>query len=300
MTVFRPAHARVLIRSPGMAAVEILVADRVFLEGPRWRPEGLYVSDIHGDEVLLVQPDGTYEVLAELERPSGIGFLPDRRMLVTTMGERKVYRLEPDRALAVHADCSAHVSWPINDMVTDRHGNAIMGQVGFDYFGGEPPKAVPMVLARPDGSVTDAGGAFLVANGPVILADERTLVVAESQADRLSACDLADDGTLSNQRVWAEVPAHSHPDGICLDAEGAVWVALLDAEKFIRVRQGGEVVGVVETPGRRAVACALGGDDGRTLFLLTTTARGNRAAMQEARGARIEITQVDVPGCQRP
>src|SRR5262249_11455305 len=137
-------------------------------------------------------------------------------------------------------------------------------------------------------------------NGPVITADERTIVVAESMADCLTAYDIDDAGDLSNRREWAALDAHSHPDGICIDEEGAIWVALLDLERFVRVHEDGKVTDVVETPGRRAVACALGGPDGRTLFLLTMGMKGNREQMQAARAAAVEITQVDVPGCERP
>ncbi len=281
-----------------MADSEVLLADRVFLEGPRWRDDGLFVSDIHGDEVLLVGTDGSVEVLASLVRPSGLGFLPDGRLLINAMGERRVYRRERDGSLTEHADCTTLAPGPINDMVTDSQGHAYVSQFGFDKAKGETLRPAPLLRVDPDGSVAAAGTDLMYGNGMVITPDEATLVVAEHHAGRLTAFDVDDDGGLSNARPWAELE-DALPDGICLDQDGGIWVACF-RERFVRVVEGGKVTDEVKTPGRHAIACALGGEEGRTLFLITISSTGTRDEMRAARASRLETTRVDVPGCRRP
>ena len=280
--------------------METLVEGRAFLEGPRWHvdPDGLgalYVSDMHAHEVLRVGTDGSVAVVAALgDAPSGLGWLPDGRMLIVSMDDRRLLRLESDGSIATAADCSALASHEINDMVVDRHGHAFISQFGSDFHAGEPMVAAPVLRVDPDGSVLAASDGLRMANGMVVTADGTTLIVAESAGRRLIGFDLADDGSLTNQRVWADLPKGDYPDGICIDAEDAVWVAGPASDRFVRVLRGGEVTDVIDVPGRHAIACAIGGVDGHTLFLCTSPTHGQPEESRTARGAKVETVQVAV------
>jgi sugar lactone lactonase YvrE len=276
---------------------DTLLGGRAFLEGPRWRVDGdgrgaLYVSDMHAHEVLRVSTNGDVDVVASLDTaPSGLGWLPDGTMLVVSMDDRKLLRLDGG-GLAEVADCSQLAPAEINDMVVDRHGHAFISQFGFDFHGGEKFASAPLLRVDPDGSTRAVSAPLRFANGMVITADERTLVVAESAGHDLVAFDLDDDGAISNQRVWAELP--DVPDGICIDADDGVWIASPVTGACTRVREGGEVTDVVQSPAN-AIACALGGDDGHTLFVCTSPTTGEPEKSRELRGAKVEMTTVDVP-----
>ncbi len=279
----------------GMAELTTLLDGRAFLEGPRWHDGALFVSDMHGHEVLRVEGDGACSVVLALDdAPSGLGWLPDGRMLIVAMHARHVLRFDGSAAL-VHADCTDFAPHEINDMVVDQHGHAFVSQFGYDHHAGEKLRRAPVLRIDPDGSVHQATDALRMANGMVVTADGRTLVVAESVGRRLLGFDLAEDGELSNERVWAELPEGDYPDGICIDAEDAVWISGPASDRFVRVREGGEVLDVVEVPGRHAIACAIGGADGHTLFCCTSSTLGEPDASRAARAARVETIQVDVP-----
>ena len=280
-----------------MADITPLVTGLSFLEGPRWRGDVLFVSDMHGDAVLAVTANGAVSTVVELEQPSGLGWLPDGSLLVSSMTARKVMRFDGN-ALSVHADLSGLAPYEINDMVVDRHGHAFVGQFGYALREGGAPVASPLLRIDPDGSVHEAAPDMQMANGMAITNDDRTLVVAESSGKCLTAFDLADDGMLTHRRVWADLP--DHPDGICLDAEDGVWIAAPVTDRFVRVTEGGEVTDIVDTPGRHGIACALGGPDGRTLYMITSTTHGERGESQAARTGAIETTTVRVPGAERP
>jgi sugar lactone lactonase YvrE len=275
--------------------IATLVDHRAFLEGPRWHADALWVSDMHGHEVLRVTTDGDCSVVAALDGPpSGLGWLPDGRMLIVSMDDQRVLCLD-DGKLVEHADCTALAPHEINDMVVDDAGHAFVSQFGYDHHGGGKLAAAPVLRVDPDGAVSTATDALRMANGMVITADRRTLVVAESAGRRLIGFDLAPDGTLSNQRVWADLPEMDYPDGICIDTEDAVWIAGPASDRFVRVREGGEVADVVEVPGRHAIACAIGGDDdGHTLFMCTSPTQGQPEASRQARGAKVETAHVEV------
>ena len=279
-----------------MPDLETLIEGRAFLEGPRWHDGALWVSDMHAHEVLRVGMDGSVEVAAQLDAsaPSGLGWLPDGSMLIVSMDDRVVLRLHDGR-LVEHADCRPDAPHEINDMVVDRHGHAFVSQFGYDHHAGEKLRRAPVLRVDPDGSVHQATNALRMANGMVITSDDRTLVVAESAGRRLLAFDLAEDGSLANEREWADLPDGDYPDGICIDAEDAVWIAGPASDRFVRVREGGEVLDVVECPGRHAIACAIGGDDGQTLFCCTSPTHGQPDESRAARGAKVEITKVAVP-----
>ena len=275
--------------------LETLLDGRAFLEGPRWHDGALFVSDMHGFEVLRVSMDGSSEVVAALDGPpSGLGWLPDGRMLVVAMDERRVLRLERG-SLVEHADCADFAPHEINDMVVDRHGHAFVSQFGYDHHAGERLRRAPLLRIDLDGSVQQATDALRMANGMVITADGHTLVVAESAGRRLLGFDLAEDGSLANERVWADLPEGDYPDGICIDAEDAVWISGPASDRFVRVLEGGEVTDVVDVQGRHAIACALGGGDGHTLFCCTSPTHGQPDESRAVRGAKVETTRVTVP-----
>jgi len=269
-----------------------------FVEGPRWRNGRLVFSDMGSKQVLTVDLDGEVEEVCIVEgRPSGIGWLPDGRMLVVSMNDRRVVRLEPDGTLAEHADLSGLATAPCNDMVVDGRGNAYVGNPGYDMR--NPPSPLPaaeLVLVRRDGSAEVVDRSVLFPNGPAVTPDGRTLIVAETMGWRLSAFDIGEDGTLSNRRTYADLPGRA-PDGIALDAEGGVWVADATGNACVRVREGGEITNVVDT-GRGCFACALGGPDRTTLFLLTGEGFSGDAIRK--RTGAIETVEVAVPGSGLP
>ncbi len=277
---------------------KVFADDFVFLEGPRWRDGKLWTSDMHGHAVYTLNMDGQREKVVDVPgQPSGIGFLPDGTPLIVSMHDRKLMKLV-NSELVLHADLSVLCPYEINDMVVDKKGNAYIGNIGFDLFKKEKFKPTNFVLVTPRGEIREVATDLAVPNGPVVTQDGKTLIVAESWGKRLSAFDIADDGTLTNRRIFADL-GDAAPDGICLDAEGAVWVAVFNQDNFIRVREGGEITHRVKVVDRFPVACTLGGPDGRTLFGLTY--QGSIQDIGKGKAAsRIEIAHVDVPGGGSP
>ena len=274
-----------------------LVDGLAFAEGPRWHDGRLFFSDMHRDRVMAVDADGRLEEIAHVEgQPSGLGWLPDGRLLVVSMTDHRLLRLDPG-GLSEAADLSGLAAHPCNDMVVDAQGRAYVGHFGYDMFGGGSPAPASLILVQPDGEVGVAADELQFPNGVVITPDGGTLIVGESMGARLTAFDVAADGSLSNRRVWAALEG-AVPDGICLDAEGAVWVASPMSSEVLRVAEGGEVLARVPTD-QLAIACMLGGDDRRTLFILTTTSV-EREECQAQRPARIETVTVEVPGAGLP
>jgi sugar lactone lactonase YvrE len=277
-----------------------VIAGISFGEAPRWHDGALYLSDIHADRVLRVNPAGTFEVVVQLPSPvSGLGWLPDGRMLMVCMHERKVLRQESNGALVEHADLSSIATWHANDMVVADDGTAYVGNFGFQIT---PVRAHPCTAAiariTPEGGVSVAADGLWFPNGMVISPDGRTMIVAESAARRLSAFDIAQGGTLANPRVWGQMGPHELPDGICLDAEGAIWVASPPTREVLRMREGGEILERIEFE-QEAIACMLGGPDRSTLFVLTAAGRDPEWCRRN-HTARVLAVQVDVPGAGRP
>lgn len=280
-----------------MRRSRVLLSGLRFPEDPRWRDGRLWFSDMHDGRVIALGDAGQAETILTLDdEPSGLGWLPDGRLLVVSVRERKLLRREPDGRLALHADLSSVLPFNANDMVVDASGRAYVGNFGFDLNAGERPKPTTLALVHPDGRVAVAADDLSFPNGAVITPDGRTLILAETLAARLTAFDIAADGTLSKRRLWAQLDK-AVPDGICLDAEGAIWVASPISQAFLRVREGGEIaerIGI-ET---NAYACMLGGADRRTLFLCT--AEQHDPAKTGTRRGRIEAVEVDVPGVGLP
>jgi sugar lactone lactonase YvrE len=273
----------------------------VFPEGPRWHDGRLWFSDMHAHKVMAMSPGGETELIAEVpNRPSGLGFQPDGRLLIASMGDRKLLRLDFSAApvLRTFVDLTDFVRGDINDIVVDAKGRAYVGNFGYDYSNGGKFATANLVLVETDGSARVVADELMFPNGTVITPDGKTLIVAETFGRRLTAFDVAEDGTLSNRRLWADL-GQATPDGICLDAEGAVWVGSPTTEEFLRVREGGEVAGRVPTPGRWAVACMLGGDDRKTLYLLTSTNPAGELPGGNSKGS-IESVGVAVAGAGLP
>jgi sugar lactone lactonase YvrE len=269
-----------------------------FPEGPRWRAGELFFSDMHSHEVVAMKPDGARRTaFKHTDAVSGLGWLPDGRMLVVSMIDRRLLRIEPDGRAVLHADLSAIATGNVNDMVVDAKGRAYVGNFGFVYPHGEP-KPARMARVDPDGSVHEAADELMFPNGTVITPDGKTLVVGESMAGRLTAYDIAPDGGLSNRRVWAQLTGGAVPDGICLDAEGAIWVASPSTNEALRVREGGEVA-VRMKADRGVYACMLGGAARRTLFLLTAKSTDPDECRALLSG-RIETAEVEIPGAGLP
>lgn len=264
-----------------------------FPEGPRWHRDRLWFSDFGDCVVRAVDTRGQVsEVVRVNARPSGLGWLPDDTLLVVSMDDRRLLRAR-EGGTALHADLARFADFPCNDMVVDGRGNAYVGHMGFDLFA-QPlqPIAASLILVRPDGSASVAAPDLIFPNGVVLSADGRTLIVAETFGRRLTAFDVAGDGTLGGRRVFAELKGRA-PDGICIDREGAVWVADAAGKTCVRVREGGEITDAVTTE-QNCYACALGGADGRTLFLCT--AEGYDAAARAKHTGAIETVQVSVAG----
>jgi sugar lactone lactonase YvrE len=287
---------------------QVMIEGLHFGEGPRWHDGALWFSDFYDHAVKRVSighDDGlgvaAAAVVAEMDdQPSGLGWLPDGSLLAVAMQTRQVRRYDGSE-WTVHADLSEVATFHCNDMVVDADGRAYVGNFGFDLFeamtSGNPqpfdtyPKAT-MAIIEPDGTVRRGPDELMFPNGSVITPDGGTLIVAETLGGRLTAFDRASDGTLSNRRVWADLPGRA-PDGICLDAEGAVWVADALAIACVRVAEGGAILDTV-TPSQSAYACALGGDDGQTLFVLTAASSAPQI-VASTRTGRIETAHVTVP-----
>ncbi len=278
--------------------LETLLDGLVFGEGPRWRDGRLWLSDMHAHTVLNVDLDGKREdVLHVPGKPSGLGWLPDGRLLVVSMNDRRLLRREPGGALVPHADLSGFTQSPCNDMVVDGVGRAWVGNFGFDFERGEKPRATCLLRVDPDGSARVAAEELRFPNGSVVTPDGRTLIVGESFGGCLTAFTIGADGALSGRREWARLEG-AVPDGICLDAENAIWVASPVSSELLRVREGGAVSARIPL-GRPAIACMLGGPDRRTLFVLSSSSFEADQCLAN-RDGRIDVVRVDVPGAGFP
>jgi len=293
-----------------VASVRILRDGLNFGEGPRWHDGRLWYSDMYDHAVHAITIDGDDERIVEVPgQPSGLGWMPDGTMLVASMTDRKVMRWDGS-SLTAHADLNEHATFHANDLVVDAVGRAYVGNFGFDLdgfieehgieglFGPGVTRAV-VCRVDPDGAVSVAADDLLFPNGTVITPDGATMIVAESIGLRLTAFDVASGGELTNRRVWADLSSGpTVPDGICLDEDGAVWVANALAPACVRVSEGGDVLDRVEVS-QNAYACMLGGADGRHLFVMTA-ASSSAAEASRTTGGRIEVTEVAVPHAGLP
>jgi sugar lactone lactonase YvrE len=289
---------------------------RPFIEGlsfgecPRWHGDRLWYSDFYQGTVCSAGVEGDVRVELEVPTgPAGLGWLPDGRLLVVARKERTVLRREPDGQLVEHGDLEPYATFHGNDMVVDGHGRAYVGNFGFDLdrfvaeegaaaLVEEPgPPTTPLIRVDPDGSTAVAAEDIAFPNGTVITPDGKTLIIAETLRGQLTAFDVGADGELGGRRVWASL-SWCAPDGICLDAEGRVWVANAISPECILVAEGGEIVDRVATS-QTCFACMLGGTERTTLYLVTAQT-STESLVSATRAGQIEQVEVEVPGAGLP
>ncbi|MEV6773380.1 SMP-30/gluconolactonase/LRE family protein [Nocardia sp. NPDC051030] len=266
-------------------------------ESPRWHDGKLWLSDWLAGQILTVDEQGCRQVALEMTGiPFCFDWLPDGRLLVLSNGEgRKLLRREPDGTLVAHADLTHISEYPWNEIVVDAQGNAYVNSIGYDMMAGEDPRPGVLALVTPDGTARQLADDLYFPNGMAITPDGSTLIVAESHAKRLSAFTIDSDATLSDRRIWAEVDGY--PDGICVDADNAVWTAAMD--RCLRIADGGEVLAEVPLD-RSAFACMLGGPDGTTLFVVAAEWKGTEGMAPDTRTGQVLTAKAPTPHAGRP
>ena len=281
-----------------MSEPQILMTGITFGESPRWHDDRLWFSDWGTQEVIAVDREGRSEVIVRTPvSPFSIDWLPDGRLLIISGPDGLLLRREPDGSLVTHADLSGLSDHSWNEIVVDGRGNAYVNNIGFDFAGGEfAPGTV--ALLTPESPARQAADGIAFPNGMAVTPDNSTLIVAESYASRLTSFEIAADGSLSGQRVWADL-GDGVPDGICLDAEGAVWYADVPNKRCVRVREGGEVMQTIELD-RGCFACMLGGIEGTTLFMVAQEWSGMESAAGGERTGQLLTISAPAPGAGWP
>jgi sugar lactone lactonase YvrE len=279
---------------------QVLMTGIVFGEQPRWHEDRLWFSDWGTQEVIAVDLEGCSEII--LKRPSFplcVDWLPDGQLLIVSARDGRLLRREHDGTLVTHADLNAASDPPAgNELVVDGRGNAYVNGGGFDLMAGEEFAPGVIAMAEPDGSVRRVADDLAFPNGMHLAPDGPTLIVAESYARRLTAFDVDADGGLSNRRVWAEL-GDGVPDGICVDAEGAVWYADVPNQRCVRVAEGGEVLQAIELD-RGCFACALGGLAGSTLFMVAAEWNGPAKMFEGPRTGQVLTVEAPAPHAGHP
>lgn len=264
-----------------------------FLEAPKWRQGSLWLSDVFDLKVIELADDGSAirQTIDIPHRPAGLGFLVGGDLAIISQADQKLMRWNGS-ALSVLADLQGHATGFLNDMAIDAQGRIYIGDFGYDYVAGEDPRPTALYRIDPDGTVSRATEAMEFPNGSVIVNGGTTLIVAETWVGRVTAFDLSPDGKLSNRRLFADL-APRQPDGMCADAEGAIWIGSYNTGEFLRLRDGGEITHRVALAGH-GISCTLGGADGRTLFM--TAFMGNEADMAAGkRCSAVFSARVEVP-----
>jgi sugar lactone lactonase YvrE len=285
-----------------VTALQTLMSGIAFGESPRWHDGRLWFADWGAQEVIAVDLDGDSEVIVRVKFPSfpmSIDWLPDGRLLVVSSREGLILARESDGSLVTHADLGglAHRQHPWNEIVADGRGNTYVNNQGFDFPGGEfAPGTIALVAA--DGSARQVADGIEFPNGMAVTPDNSTLICAESYGKRLSAFDIAPDGSLSNRRVWADL-GDGVPDGICVDEDGAVWYGDVPNKRCVRVREGGGVLQTIELD-RGCFACMLGGADRTTLFMVATEWRGTEQMADGRRTGQVLTAAAPTPGAGWP
>ncbi len=269
-----------------------------FAEAPRWVADRLWFSDVHAYQLKTVTLDGTVEVIADVPgRPSGLGALPDGKMLLATALDHRLLTVSAHQTMAPAGDLRDIASGLLNDMVVDGRGRAYVGDTGFNMAAGEPPGPGRVILWQQGVPPRVAAEDVVFPNGCVVTPEVSELIICETLAHRISRFRISEDGALSDRSVFAELD--TPPDGLCLDAEGAVWAGLPHVGAFVRISGEGRIVERIPSPFPFAVACALGGPARRTLFLCSADTDLPRLAKGDTTG-RIDIVEVDVPGAGWP
>jgi sugar lactone lactonase YvrE len=283
-----------------MSELQMLMSGVAFGESPRWHQDRLWFCDWGAQEVVAVDPGGRHEVIVGVDFPAFpmcIDWLPDGRLLIVAGCDGLLLRREPDGSLVTHVDLNSLSHHPWNDIVVDGRGNTYIGCTGFDFPGGEFAPGI-LALITPDGVARQVADGVAFPNGIAVTPDNSTLIVAESYASRLTSFDIAADGGLSNQRVWADLD-DGVPDGICIDAEGAVWYGDVPHQRCVRVSEGGRVLQTIELD-RGCFACMLGGPDRRTLFMIATVWTGSASMGYGARTGQVLTAAAPAPGAGWP
>jgi sugar lactone lactonase YvrE len=283
-----------------MPELKTLMTGIAFGEQPRWHEDRLWFSDWGSREVIAVDLEGNSDVILRAPSfPCCVDWLPDGNLLVVSARDGLLLRREPDGTLVTHGDLRRVSTPPAgNELVVDGRGNAYVNGGGFDLMAGDPFAPGIVALVTPDGSARQVADGLAFPNGMLVTSDNATLIVAESYAKRLSAFDVAADGSLYNRRIWADL-GDGVPDGICLDAEGAIWYADVPNKRCVRVRQGGEVLQRIDLD-RGCFACALGGADRSTLFMMATEWNGPARMFAEPRSGQVLTVEAPAPGVGWP
>ena len=278
---------------------QLLLSGLVLGESPRWHEGRLWFSDWGAQEVIAVDLEGGAELIVSVPSfPFSIDWLPDGRLLIVSATDRLLLRREADASLTTYADLARLSDRPWNEIVVDGQGNTYLNNIGFDLMAGEAVAPGIVALVTADGAARQVADDVAFPNGMVVTPDNATLILAESYGKRLTAFDIAGDGDLVNRRVWADL-GDGVPDGICLDAEGAVWYGDVPNQRCVRVREGGEVLQTVDLD-RGCFACMLGGVDGRTLFMMTAEWRGPASVADATRTGQVLTVEAPAPGAGYP
>jgi sugar lactone lactonase YvrE len=283
-----------------MTELQTLMTGIVFGEQPRWHEDRLWFSDWGRREVIAVDLEGNSEVIVEAPSfPCCVDWLPDGRLLLVSAREGLLLRRQPDGSLVTHGDLTGVSDPPPgNELVVDGRGNAYVNGPGFDMMAGAEFASGGIAVVAPDGSARQVVDDIAFPNGMLVTADNSTLIVADSYSKCLTAFDVEPDGSLANRRVWADL-GDGVPDGICLDAEGAVWYGDVPNKRCVRVREGGDVLQTIELD-RGCFACALGGADRRTLFMMAQEWHGPEGMLQGPRTGQVLSVEAPAPGVGWP
>jgi sugar lactone lactonase YvrE len=281
-----------------MSELETLMTGLSLGESPRWHDDRLWFSNWVAQELVAVDLEGSSEVILRMPSfPFSIDWLPDGPLLIVSGREGLLLRMEPDGSLVTHADLTGLSRHPWNEIVVDGRGNTYLNNTGFDFPGGEFAPGT-LALVASDGSVRQVADGVAFPNGMAVTPDNSTLIVAESYASRLTAFDIAADGSLSNGRAWADLDG-GVPDGICIDAENAVWYGDVPNKRCVRVREGGEVLQTIDLD-RGCFACMLGGLDNRTLFMMAAEWGGPASMTDGAPTGQVLTAEAPAPGAGWP
>jgi sugar lactone lactonase YvrE len=283
---------------PSQQGMQVLLTGLGFGESPRWHEGRLWFCNWGRQEIVAVEHKGKSEVMARVTTslPFSIDWLPDGRLLVVSGRERLLLRREPDGSMVTHADLRRLAEQNCNEIVVDGRGNVYVNGGGFDRPGQKPSGIIALIT--PDGSVRQVADGLNFPNGMAVTPDNSTLIVAESQGHKLSAFAIAADGSLSNRRVWADL-GDGVPDGICIDADKAVWYADVPNKRCVRVREGGEVLQTIDLD-RGGFACMLGGADKRSLFIVAAEWHGFEKMMDGLGTGQLLAVKAPTPGVGWP
>ncbi|AEA24033.1 SMP-30/Gluconolaconase/LRE-like region-containing protein [Pseudonocardia dioxanivorans CB1190] len=270
-----------------------------FAECPRWHDDRLWFCDMHARRIMTVDEHGHAETVVQFARgvtPAGLGFLPDGSLLVVNLERPVILRRAVDGAVTEYADLTSLAVGPLNDLAVDRHGRAYVGSSGTDGFDFEvrPPKGSgSVILVEADRSARIVAGEVDAPNGPVLTCDDTRYIVSLLFAGQLLGFDKRPDGSLHNRRIWADLKPGG-ADGITVDRENAIWTCEPMTGQIRRVREGGEITDMITVEGRMPIVPCLGGQDGRTLFILNLHG-GPDALMNRTCTATIDTMRVVVP-----